>query len=64
MILKNLRLPIFAQHRDYLEQMEAEMTIGWANVSSLLTEKQLILKKLVEVIHAENLDAEYERIQS
>ena len=64
MISKNLRLPIFAQHRDFLEQMEAEMTIGWANVSSLLTEKQLILKELVELVHAENLDAEYERSQS
>jgi hypothetical protein len=64
MISKNLRLPIFAQHRDFLEQMEAEMTIGWANVSPLLTEKQLVLKKLVEVIHTENLDAEYERTQS
>lgn len=47
---KNSRLPLYDQRDELLAQMETELTVGWSNVSRPLDNRQLSLKKAVQLI--------------
>jgi hypothetical protein len=47
---KNFRLPLYDQRDQLLEQLETELAVGWNNVSRPLDNRQLSLKKAVQLI--------------
>jgi hypothetical protein len=47
---KNSRLPLYDHRDELLAQMETELTVGWSNVSRPLDNRQLSLKKAVQLI--------------